>query len=56
MSAVTINFSIINPKSRQGVFIKQDGKRFSSDRTVKMCTDVKYEIRVTVKPSVAPLR
>lgn len=56
MPPVTISFSIVDPRSKLGVYFKQDGKRFGSERTIKVCTDVKYEIRVTVKPSVAPLR
>lgn len=56
MPRFTISFSIVDPKSKQGVFFKQDGKRFGNERTVKVCTDVKYDIRVTVKPSIAPLK
>ena len=56
MPAFTVSFSFLDPQSRRGVFFKQDGQRFATDRTIKFCTDVKYEIRVTVKPSVAPLR
>ena len=56
MPTVTVGVSIVEPRSKKGVYFKQDGKRFGSDRTIKVCTDVKYDIRVTVKPSVAPLR
>ena len=56
MPAFTVSFSFLDPQSRKGIYFKQDGQRFGSDRTLKFCTDVKYEIRVTVKPSVARLR
>ena len=56
MPAFSVSFSFLDPQSRKGVYFKQDGQRFGSDRTVKFCTDVKYEIRVTVRPPVAPLR
>ena len=56
MPAFSVNFSFLEPQSRKGVYFKQDGQRFGTDRTMKFCTAVKYEIRVTVKPPVAPLR
>ena len=56
MPHVTVGFSALDRQNQRRLYFKQDGKRFSVERTVKICTDVKYDITVTVKPSVAPLR
>lgn len=56
MPRFTVTLSVVDPRDKQGLFFKQDGQRFSTERTVKVCTDAKYDIQVTVKPPVAPLR
>jgi len=56
MPHLTVGFSALDRQHQRRPYVKQHGKRFSVERTVKICTDVKYDITVTVKPSVAPLR
>ena len=56
MSAFTVTFSAHDRANNRNLFFKADGKRFGSDRTLKVCCDVKYEVTVTVKPPMAPLK
>ena len=46
----TVILSAFDSKSGQHVYFKPDGKRFGSDKTVKLCCDTKYDITVSVKP------
>jgi hypothetical protein len=60
MSTFKIRFSLRDSKSNDPVYFKQDGKRFgqstAEERTLKFSTSVKYQVKVTVPTSAAPLR
>ena len=56
MSKFTVTFEAYDRVNKRNLFFKADGKRFGSERTVKICCDVKYDVTVTVRPSVAPLQ
>ena len=55
MSAFTVTFSAFDRGNSRNLHFKMDGKRFKDDRTIKICRDVKYDVTVTVRPSIAPL-
>ena len=55
-SNFTVTFSAYDRANHRPLFFKADGRRFSSERTVKIGCDVKYDVTVTVKPSVFPLQ
>lgn len=54
-SNFTVTFEAYDRLNKRNLYFKADGKRFDNDRTLKVCCDVKYDLTVTVKPSVAPL-
>lgn len=39
----------------QPLYFKVDGQRFADSRTVKACSQSKYEIAITLKPSLGEL-
>jgi len=55
-SKFTVTFSAYDRANHRPLFFKADGRRFSSERTVKIGCDVKYDVTVTVKPSLLPLQ
>lgn len=56
MSTFTVSFSAFDRVNKNNLHFKADGKRFSSERTIKICCDVKYDVSVTVRPSVSRLQ
>ena len=53
MSAATkVNFSAFDRSNDRHLYMKADGQRFGSPKTLKVCCDVKYDVVVTVKPPV----
>ena len=59
MSTFKIRVSFRDSKTNDPVYFKQDGKRFGEtsfqERTLKFSTSVKYQVKITVPTSVAPL-
>ena len=55
MTTFTVSFTAHDRANNRYLYLKADGKRFESSQTVKIGADVKYEVSVTVKPSVQPL-
>ena len=55
-SSYKITFSAFDRANQRNLYFKADGKRFRSDRTLKVCCDVKYDFTVTVSPSDLALR
>ena len=56
MSTFTVSFSAYDRVSKNNLYFKADGKRFNSQRTIKICCDVKYDVSVAVRPSVSRLQ
>lgn len=50
-STFSISFTAYDKVNRRNLYMKADGKRFSSHQTIKICSDVKYETTVIVKPA-----
>lgn len=56
MTSFTVTLRAFDRVNQRGLYFKVDGQRFSDQRTVKICCDVKYDVTVTVKPSVGALQ
>lgn len=55
-SELTVTFRAYDRANQRPLYFKMDGRRFGSERTIKISCDVKYDITVTVKPSALQLR
>lgn len=56
MASVTVTFRAYDRANQRPLYFKMDGRRFGSERTIKISCDVKYDLTVTVKPSELQLR
>lgn len=52
---VSIVFKAYDRKNGRHLCIKADGKRFEESQTIKISSDIKYDVSVLVKPSVQKL-
>jgi len=52
---VSIVFSAYDRNNGRHLYIKADGRRFDDTQTIKISTDIKYDISVSVKPPVQKL-
>ncbi len=52
---VSITFKAFDRKNGRNLYIKADGRRFEDSQTVKISTEIKYDVSVVVKPSVQKL-
>ena len=52
----SISLTAFDRANHRNLYVKADGKRFSDSQTLKVCTDVKYDLTVTVKPKNPELK
>lgn len=52
----SISLSAYDRGNDRRLFMKADGKRFEENQTIKICTDAKYDLTVTVKPNNPELK
>lgn len=50
-----ITFSAYDRVNSRSLYIKADGKRFGSSQTLKICSEVKYDVTITIKPHIQNL-
>ncbi|KAI6659255.1 hypothetical protein LOD99_14928 [Oopsacas minuta] len=55
-SQASISLIITNQKTGEPVVYKQDGKRFTSDVTIKLSVNTVYVVSVTIKPAFSNLK
>ena len=46
----TVNLSFYDSRNNRYLYFKPDGKRFGDERTIKVSSDQKYDVTVTVSP------
>ena len=56
MATFTVSFSAYDRANKRNLYVKADGKRFSDNQTIKVCSDVKYDLTVIVKPTNPELK
>ena len=47
----TVTLSFYDSRNNRYLYFKPDGKRFGDERTIKIASDQKYDVTVTVKPT-----
>ena len=56
MATFTVSLSAYDRANKRNLYVKADGKRFSDNQTIKVCSDVKYDLTVIVKPTNPELK